>query len=254
MKTIKSWIASLLAVCAVASVAIAHDDDGKIRDRQKPYRGPGWREVDGKKNDGSVAGSFDSNGIQLRSWLPLASLSAASTSGNSCWGYISPAGREYGIIGTSDGTAFVEITNPGAAALKAFIVGPTSLWRDVRVYGQYCYAASEGGSGIQVMDMSQLDATNTVTLVNTILAPTTTTAASHTLAIDTVSGYLYRAGGGANGLGITANGFIGGDDGPGAKWQVKGTGDFDGDGHSDILMQYADTGACFVWQMGEQYF
>jgi len=202
MKTIKSWIASLLAVSAVASVAIAHDDDGKIRDRQKPYRGPGWREVDGKKNDGSVAGSFDSNGIQLRSWLPLASLSAASTSGNSCWGYISPAGREYGIIGTSDGTAFVEITNPGAAALKAFIVGPTSLWRDVRVYGQYCYAASEGGSGIQVMDMSQLDATNTVTLVNTILAPTTTTAASHTLAIDTVSGYLYRAGGGANGLRI----------------------------------------------------
>ncbi len=202
MMTIKSWIASLLAVCAVASVAIAHDDDGKIRDRQKPYRGPGWREVDGKKNDGSVAGSFDSNGIQLRSWLPLASLSAASTSGSSCWGYISPAGREYGIIGTSDGTAFVEITNPGAAALKAFITGPTSLWRDVRVYGQYCYAASEGGSGIQVMDMTQLDATNTVTLVNTILAPTTTTAASHTLAIDTVSGYLYRAGGGANGLRI----------------------------------------------------
>ena len=54
-----------------------------------------------------------------------------------------------------------------------------------------------------------------------------------------------------NGKTIKAGGFIGGDDGPGAKWQVKATGDFDGDGHSDILMQYADTGACFVWQTGD---
>ena len=63
--------------------------------------------------------------------------------------------------------------------------------------------------------------------------------------------YVWQMGGGANGLGITANGFIGGDDGPGAKWQVKATGDFNGDGKSDILLQYADTGAVYVWQMGD---
>jgi choice-of-anchor B domain-containing protein len=178
---------------------LAHDDDGKIRDRQKPVRGPVWNEA---TSDGSVAGTFASNGIQLKSWLPLNTLSAGATSGNSCWGYISPAGREYAIIGTSDGTAFVEITNPAAATLKAFATGPTSLWRDMRVYQNYCYSASEGGSGIQVFDISQLDTTGAVTLVNTITVPTTTTAATHTLAIDTVSGYLYRAGGGANGLRI----------------------------------------------------
>lgn len=195
-------VAFTAALCLSSSV-FAHDDDGKIRDRQKAVRGPVWHEgAKSNKNDGGVAGTFVSSGIQLKSWLPLNTLSAASTSGNSCWGYISPAGREYAIMGTSDGTAFVEITNPSAATLKAFMTGPTSLWRDVRVYQQYCYAASEAGSGIQVFNISQLDTTGAVTLVNTILAPTTTTAASHTLAIDTVSGYLYRAGGGSNGLRI----------------------------------------------------
>ena len=199
-----SFAKTLLATLAVAmltSATFAHDD-AKVRDRMKPYRGPGWREVDGKPIDGSVAGAFDSNGVQLRSWLPLADLSPAATSGNSCWGYVAPNGAEFAIIGLSSGTAFVDITNPGAATLKAFITGPTSLWRDVRVYNGYCYAASEAGSGIQVMNIGRLHIDGAVTLVGTVLEPTATTAATHTLALDEVSGYLYRAGGGATGLRI----------------------------------------------------
>ncbi|MEY4119007.1 MAG: hypothetical protein RLZZ116_2335 [Planctomycetota bacterium] len=190
-----------LAVAALTSSTFAHDD-AKVRDRMKPYRGPGWREVDGKPIDGSVAGAFDSNGVQLRSWLPLADLSPAATSGNSCWGYVAPNGAEFAIIGLSSGTAFVDITNPGAATLKAFITGPTSLWRDVRVFNGFCYAASEAGSGIQVMNIGRLHIDGVVTLVGTVLEPTATTAATHTLALDEVSGYLYRAGGGATGLRI----------------------------------------------------
>ena len=192
---------AILAVATLSSVTFAHDD-AKVRDRMKPYRGPGWREVDGKPIDGSVAGAFDSNGVQLRSWLPLADLSPAATSGNSCWGYVAPNGAEFAVIGLSSGTAFVDITNPGAATLKAFITGPTSLWRDVRVYNGYCYAASEAGSGIQVMNIGRLHIDGAVTLVGTVLEPTATTAATHTLALDEVSGYLYRAGGGATGLRI----------------------------------------------------
>ena len=63
--------------------------------------------------------------------------------------------------------------------------------------------------------------------------------------------YVWQMGGGADGLAITASGFIGGYDGPGAKWQVKATGDFDGDGKSDLLLQYKDTGAVYVWEMGD---
>ena len=35
----------------------------------------------------------------------------------------------------------------------------------------------------------------------------------------------------------------------GTDWQVKGTGDFNGDGKSDILFQNSMNGACYVWQM-----
>ena len=135
---------AILAVATLSSVTFAHDD-AKVRDRMKPYRGPGWREVDGKPIDGSVAGAFDSNGVQLRSWLPLADLSPAATSGNSCWGYVAPNGAEFAVIGLSSGTAFVDITNPGAATLKAFITGPTSLWRDVFLMCRwYCTDAATG--------------------------------------------------------------------------------------------------------------
>ena len=68
---------------------------------------------------------------------------------------------------------------------------------------------------------------------------------------DTGAVYVWDMGDGADGLTIKKGGFVGGYDGPGAKWQVKGTGDFNGDGKSDILMQYADTGACYVWEMGD---
>ncbi len=190
--------ATVAIATLTASVAFAHEDDGKARDRQMPFRGPAWFEGDG----GVAGGGFASTGVQLKSWLPLNTMSAGATNGNSCWGWVSPAGREYAIMGLSNGTAFVEVTNPAAATLKSFQTGPTSQWRDVRTHLNYCYAASEGGGGIQVFDLSQLDATGTVTLVNTVTAPTTTTAATHTLAIDNASGFLYRAGGGSNGLRI----------------------------------------------------
>ncbi|MCE2884972.1 MAG: choice-of-anchor B family protein [Planctomycetaceae bacterium] len=197
-RTLASFV--LPALCAVGSVGIAqaHDDDGKIRDRQKPVRATAYR-ADDPKSDGNVAGTFDSNGIVLKSWLPLNTLSAGAQNGNSCWGYVGTDGKEYAIIGLYDGTAIVDITVPGNAQLKAFVAGPASLWRDVRTHSRYCYAASEGGGGIQVISLANINS-GSAPVVNTITAPTTTTAATHTLAIDNVSAFLYRAGGGSNGL------------------------------------------------------
>ena len=37
--------------------------------------------------------------------------------------------------------------------------------------------------------------------------------------------------------------------GPGSDWQVKGTGDFNGDGESDILLQNIKTGSCYLWEL-----
>ncbi len=179
----------------LSTASLAHTDDPKVRDRLPAYQGGGYRAA----MEGVSPTQFQSDNVTLMSWLPLTDFGLQVNSGNSCWGYVSPGGREYAIIGLSHGTGFVEITDAGDARIVALIPGPTSLWRDMKVYQDYCYSVSEGGNGIQVINLSQIDSGN-VTLVREVTSGGTT--ATHTVAIDTTSGFLYRCGGGSNGLRI----------------------------------------------------
>ncbi len=190
-----------LAASVVVATAIAHVDDPKARDLLPPVNAPAFRAAEG----GAAAEVFQSSGVLLKSWLPLNTFASAPTSGNDCWGYVHPvSGREYAIIGLSTGTAFVEVTNPANAQIVGEIPGPNSLWRCVKTYGSYCYAGSEGGNGVQVIDMTNIDGTNgALPRVNLVREVTTGGAtATHTIFVDTASGYLYRAGGSSNGLRI----------------------------------------------------
>ena len=188
---------SLLIVALAPLAATAHDDSEWERwerweqDRQDPYTGQGWTASGG----GSPSISFDSVGIALQSWLPVIEIDPAATDANDIWGYVSPSGREYALIGLSNGTGVVEVSNPANAQLVEVIAGPSSSWRDIKTYQNYAYSVSEGGGGIQVIDLSQID-DGVVTLVNTVT--TGGRAATHDVAIDTSSGMLFRAGGGGN--------------------------------------------------------
>jgi len=158
-------------------------------------------------NDGAAAGGtteFESRSIDLLSWLPINQLDSGSIQANDCWGYTAPSGREYAIIGLYRGTAFVEITDPTNPRVVGRILGASSDWRDIKVYGHYAYAVSEGnsvegGRGIQVIDLEQIDQ-NVLALVTEITSGGTTS--THNVAIDEDSGYLYRCGGDSNGLRI----------------------------------------------------
>ncbi len=208
---------AIAGICLLASPSIAHDDDPKILDRQAPYVGPGFRpaahlaggSLAGQTNiQGTAVGGrmllgtlddshvqFPSSGMQLLSWLPLKELSPGAFTGNDCWGYVSPSGREYAMIGLSNGTAFVEITSPSDPVLVEHLPGELSLWRDVKIFENYAYIVSEGGGGIQVVNLNQID-NGVVNLQNTIFSGGNSD--SHNVAIDTDSGYLYRCGGGSN--------------------------------------------------------
>lgn len=184
-----------VAAFGIAAAVSAHVDDPKVNDQLPPYAGPGFRAA-----EGGVAGmSFPSEGIALQSWITLQEFAPQNSQGNDCWGYTSPTGRKYAIMGTSHGTGFAEVTNPAAAQVIGFIDGPESTWRDIKTYDHYAYAVSEAGQGIQVIDLSDIDNGN-VALVNTILAGGS--AATHNVAINTDSGYLYRCGGSGNGIRI----------------------------------------------------
>lgn len=121
-----------------------------------------------------------------------------SSGGNDCWGYVSPSGREYALMGLRNQVAFVEITDPKHPVWVASIPHLTSTWGAIKVYGHYAYVATEAtGSGLQVIDMRQIDQ-QVVTLVKTIASPGRT----HTLAVDELSGFLYTCGS-RNGTGWT---------------------------------------------------
>jgi len=195
IRVVSASIAAAAAASFIGS-ALAHPDDPKIRDRQPRYEGPGWTASQG----GEPAIGFPASNVTLRAWLPLTAFGSQITSGNVVWHYVSPSGREYALFGHSHGTAVVEVTNPDAPVIVGQVTGPNSLWRDIRVYQDHCYAVSEGGSGVQVISLANVDQ-GQVTLVNTITTGPSP-AATHTVFINEASGYLYRSGGGSNGLRI----------------------------------------------------
>ncbi|MBG79703.1 MAG: hypothetical protein CMJ39_03200 [Phycisphaerae bacterium] len=188
------FLTTTAVAIAIAASALGHVDDPKMLDREPPVRADAFRS-DLHAVGTPRSGGFESEGVTLNSWLPLSELGGYST-GNDCWGYVSPSGREYAIIGVNSATIFIEVTNPGNAQIVGTIAGPDSLWRDVKIFDHYCYAVSEGGNGIQVIDMNNIDL-GVVTLVNTVTDGGTT--ATHNVAIDTISGFLYRTGGGSPG-------------------------------------------------------
>ncbi|MDA1114344.1 MAG: choice-of-anchor B family protein [Planctomycetota bacterium] len=108
---------------------------------------------------------------------------------NDIWGYTAPNGVEYAILGTNTGTAFYDCSVPSAPVRVGFIPGPTSQWRDMKTYGDYCYVVTEGGSGVQAINLANP--------ANPVLVRTFGTAQvghSHNLMIDQSTGMLYACG------------------------------------------------------------
>lgn len=227
MKHRGTLVLGFLTALATASFVFAHDGDPKLLDRRPAYPGRGWRnaqrldpnamalqsaldaaQVRALQQSGSQQPSqqyetgtvFAHYNVTLLSWLSLPDLGVGvGGSGSSCFGYTSPSGREYALIGTSVGMSIVEVSQPGNPVIVAQIPGNPSLWRDVRTFGHYAYVTTENNGGIQVVDLANVD-NGAAPLVNTVM--TGGVGNTHTIAINTQSGFLYRAGGQSNGLRI----------------------------------------------------
>lgn len=135
-----------------------------------------------------ASAQYPADKVSLLARISLTTIGA--TAGNDCWGYVSPSGREYAMMGTNNRTAFVEVTNPASPVLFATIPHTSSTWSDIKVYQNHAYVVTEAsGTGIQVIDLSNID-NHQVTLVRTIPSPGRT----HNIHVDEVSGFLYTCG------------------------------------------------------------
>ncbi|HET6591708.1 MAG TPA: choice-of-anchor B family protein [Xanthomonadales bacterium] len=105
------------------------------------------------------AGGFACSGVSLRTRVPLAAM--GGTTGNDIWGWVDDStGREYALMGMTNGTAFVDVTNPERPVLLGRLPTQTraSTWRDIKVYRDHAYVVADraGAHGMQVFDLTRL--------------------------------------------------------------------------------------------------
>ncbi|MCH9034283.1 MAG: choice-of-anchor B family protein, partial [Planctomycetes bacterium] len=148
--------------------------------------------------------TFDTSGVKLLGNIPVADFPGAQTRANEMWGYVSPSGGEYAIIGFHKGTAFVDVNDPTSPFIIGYIDGfVDTVPRDMSTYGNHAYlTAGAGFVGLQIVDLRDIDG-GVVTLVNTTDLGVGYGAA-HNLYINPDSGFLYLAIPNLNsGLGLT---------------------------------------------------
>jgi choice-of-anchor B domain-containing protein len=101
-------------------------------------------------------------------------------------------GREYALLGASKGMIIMDVTNPDSAKQIAQLPGPNNLWKEIKVYKHYAYVTSEGGQGLQIVDMAALPSKN---LTNVFYTGDGAIAGKlnkiHALHIDTLKGVVY---------------------------------------------------------------
>ena len=92
---------------------------------------------------GGFAGVYPCNNVDLMSFMPIATIGGGS--GSDIWGWTDPVtGHEWAILGRSNGTSFVDITDPANPIYVANLLthSGTSSWREIKTYGNYVYIVS----------------------------------------------------------------------------------------------------------------
>lgn len=101
-------------------------------------------------------------------------------------------GREYALVGASQGLSIVDVTDPDNIYQIVQIPGPNDRWREIKTYSHYAYVTTEGGDGVQIVDLSGLPGSNLTYhsyTANGLLDEI------HALHIDVTKGFLYTYGG-----------------------------------------------------------
>jgi len=120
------------------------------------------------------------------------------TTGNDIWGWFDvQSGKEYALVGMTNGTAFVDISDPDNPGYLGILPTRTvaSVWRDIKVFEDHAFIVADGAGahGLQVFDLTRLRG---------LVAPQTFSpdaiysdfGNAHNLAINEDTGYAYAVG------------------------------------------------------------
>lgn len=121
------------------------------------------RDIPCAEND---AAGYECDNVDIISFLPIKEMAGGRGARlNDVWGWTDPeTNREIAIVGRTDGTAFVDVTDPYNPAMLGNLPktpgSRSSVWRDMKVYRDHAYVVADGAGehGVQVFDLRRLRA------------------------------------------------------------------------------------------------
>ena len=142
---------------------------------------------------GGMAGEYPCRNVDLLSNLPLNLMGGGS--GSAGWGWVDPqTGKEYALVGRTNGTSFVDISNPASPVYLGNLPTATgsSSWRELSVHNNHAYIVSDnnGAHGMQIFNLTRLRG---VTSPQTFAADARSTSfgRGHTIHINNTTGFAY---------------------------------------------------------------
>jgi len=149
--------------------------------------------------ENGFADIYPCNDYDLMRHIPIEDLGGTGAEGNDSWGWTdSTTGKEYALVGTTTGSAFVDISNPTEPLLLGTL--PTasinSLWRDIKVYNNHAFIVADnaGNHGMQVFDLTRLRNVANPPETFTVDAQYTGFGSAHNIFINEDTGFAYVVG------------------------------------------------------------
>lgn len=171
------------------------------------HDGPGKGDPNDKPQGYGSSLPYSGYRVRLMSQLSIDSIGGGTGLGSAIWGWTDstdPTGpREYAVYGLSNGTSFIDVTDPSNPVYKGFLPSATgaTVWREVQTYGNHALIVSDanGAHGMQVFDMRELR--NYVgtpmtfsTTPSSVYTQYTGVTNSHTIRVNEDTGYAYLFG------------------------------------------------------------
>lgn len=153
------------------------------------------------------AAQFACMDVDMVSFLSVKDLGADRGIGvNDIWGWTDPqTNREYALVGRTDGTSFVDITNASNPVFLGDLPktpgSRTAVWRDIKVYKDHAYIVADGAMnhGMQVFDLRQLRDVQDAPVTFEPTAFYDQIASAHNIVINEETGFAYSVGGSGGG-------------------------------------------------------
>jgi len=160
----------------------------------------------------SMAWQFGCENVDLLAFLPINDVGGEEgVTASDIWGWTDPeTGREYAILGRSNGTSFVDITDPGFPVYLGDLPmtegARAAVWRDIKVYNNHAFVVADnaGEHGMQVFDLTELRDQTGIPRTFETVARYDRIHSAHNIVINEETGFAFAVG--SSGGGETCGG------------------------------------------------